>query len=204
MSIHLRGGLMKPRNTRDKILATCRKLFNAKGVSVVTTAGIAEAVGINEGNLYYYFKKKADILGVLFEQFTEEQMQLLDGEQDMHLWFQLMWDWRFFYRDSMALFTLQPSLRQSLQDMSNRVQERALAKLLEMVEQGLLKASEAELKVLLENSWIISTYWIEYLHSRHGITRVTRKHLEWGYQQMLALYRPYLLAPGASLLNATE
>ncbi|WP_339490851.1 TetR/AcrR family transcriptional regulator [Pseudomonas sp. EL_65y_Pfl2_R95] len=190
---------MKPRNTREKILATSRKLFNAKGVSVVTTAGIADAVGINEGNLYYYFKKKADLINVLFEQFTEEQMQLLDGQQDMHLWFQLMWDWRFFYRDSMALFTLEPLLRKRLQEMSNRVQERALARLLELVEQGHLRASEDELKMLLENSWIISTYWIEYLHSRHGITRITRKHLELGYQQMLALYRPYLTGNGASL-----
>jgi AcrR family transcriptional regulator len=192
---------MKPRNTREKILATCRKLFNAKGVAVVTTAGIAEAVGINEGNLYYYFKKKADLINVLFEQFTEEQLQLLDGEQDVHMWFQLMWDWRFFYRDSMALFTLEPLLRQRLQEMSNLVQERALIRLLDLVEQGLLNASEEELKVLLENSWIISTYWIEYLHSRHGITRVTRKHLEWGYQQMLALYRPYLPVPNANLFN---
>jgi AcrR family transcriptional regulator len=192
---------MKPRNTREKILATCRKLFNAKGVAVVTTAGIAEAVGINEGNLYYYFKKKADLINVLFEQFTEEQLQLLDGEQDVRMWFQLMWDWRFFYRDSMALFTLEPLLRQRLQEMSNRVQERALVRLLDLVEQGQLKASEEELKVLLENSWIISTYWIEYLHSRHGITRVTRKHLEWGYQQMLALYRPYLPAYNANLFT---
>jgi AcrR family transcriptional regulator len=195
---------MKPRNTREKILATCRKLFNAKGVSVVTTAGIAEAVGINEGNLYYYFKKKADILNVLFDQFTEEQMQLLDGNQDVHLWFQLMWDWRFFYRDSMALFTLEPLLRQRLQEMSDRVQTRALARLLEMVEQGQLNASEEELKVLLENSWIISTYWIEYLHSRHGITRVTRKHLETGYQQMLALYRPYLPGHAERFLKPSD
>lgn len=192
---------MKLRNTRDKILVTCRKLFNAKGVSMVTTAGIAEAVGINEGNLYYYFKKKADIVNELFEQFTQEQLKLLEGEQDMHLWFQLMWDWRFFYRDSMALFTLEPLLRQRLREMSNLVQERALARLLELVEDDQLKATEEELKVLLENSWIISTYWIEYLHSRHGITRVTRKHLEWGYQQMLALYRPYLTAHAPGFLK---
>ncbi|PRB76502.1 TetR/AcrR family transcriptional regulator [Pseudomonas sp. MYb185] len=192
---------MKLRNTRDKILVTCRKLLNAKGVSMVTTASIAEAVGINEGNLYYYFKRKADIVNALFEQFTAEQLTLLEGEQDMRLWFQLMWDWRFFYRDSMALFTLEPLLRQRLREMSNLVQERALARLLELVEEGQLKASEEELKVLLENSWIISTYWIEYLHSRHGITRVTRKHLEWGYQQMLSLYRPYLSAHAPSFFK---
>lgn len=192
---------MKLRNTRDKILVTCRKLFNAKGVSAVTTAGIAEAVGINEGNLYYYFKKKADILNALFDQFAEEQLKLLEGEQDMRMWFQLMWDWRFFYRDSMTLRTLEPLLRQRLREMSNLVQDRALIRLLELVEAGQLKASEEELRVLLENSWIISTYWIEYLHSRHGITRITRKHLEWGYQQMLALYRPYLTPHAPSFLQ---
>jgi hypothetical protein len=57
-----------------------------------------------------------------------------------------------------------------------------------MAKRGRLDATDGEIEMLLENAWIISTYWIEYLHSRHGITHVTKKHLSWGYRQMKALF----------------
>ncbi|MBM7060304.1 TetR family transcriptional regulator [Pseudomonas sp. UL073] len=189
---------MKRQSTREQILITCRKLFNAKGIAAVTTAAIAEDVGINEGNLYYYFKKKADIVNALFEQFAEKQLQVAADGQKLQLWFQLMWEWRFFYRDSMFIFTLEPALRLQLRELSNKVQGYGRSKLQEMVRLGQLRASEEELEILLENCWIISTYWIEYLQSRHGITRVTKKHLEWGYKQMASLFHPYLVRPAAA------
>ncbi|HDZ57275.1 MAG TPA: TetR/AcrR family transcriptional regulator [Pseudomonas xinjiangensis] len=184
---------MKRQSTRERILVTCRKLFNAKGVIAVTTAAIAEAVGINEGNLYYYFKKKSDVITALFEQFSEEQLAIAARDQDLQAWFQLMWEWRFFYRDSVTIFTMEPALRARLHALSDQVQDHGRAKLREMVSNGRLNATESQLEVLLENSWIISTYWIEYLHSRHGINRVTKKHLAWGYRQMSALFEPYLV-----------
>ena len=197
---------MKRQSTREQILATCRKLFNGNSVAAVTTAGIADAVGINEGNLYYYFKKKTDILNALFEQFAAEQLKLASQDQHLRHWFELMWEWRFFYRDSMIIFSMEPAMRLQLQDMSDQVQARSRRKLQEMISLGQLRATEAELDVLLENSWIISTYWIEYLHSRHGITRVTKKHLSWGYKQMAALFEPYLIradaAPQDTFLSA--
>lgn len=184
---------MKRQNTRERILLTCRKLFNGSGVAAVTTAAIAEAAGINEGNLYYYFKKKADIVSELFEQFAAEQLRVASQQDDLHLWFQLMWEWRFFYRDSMTLFGLDPSLRPRLQTLSDAVQAHGRAKLLAMIGSGRMNLREEQIEALLENAWIVSTYWIEYLHSRHGIVRVTRKHLNWGYNQMAALFEPYLV-----------
>ncbi len=185
---------MKRQSTRDKILVTCRKLFNGKTVAAVTTAAIAEAVGINEGNLYYYFKKKSDVVTALFEQFAAKQLLIAEKDQSLRHWFELMWEWRFFYRDTTAILAMDPTLRARLQQLADQVQSRGRLKLLEMIELGQLNASEAELDVLLENCWIISTYWIEYLHSRHGITRVTKKHLDWGYRQMASLFQPYLVA----------
>lgn len=186
---------MKRQTTRDRILVTCRKLFNAKTVSAVTTAAIADAVGINEGNLYYYFKKKSDVVAALFEQFAAKQLQVAEQDQSLRDGFHVMWEWRFFYRDTMAILAMDPALRVQLQHLADQVQARGRLKLLEMIELGQLKASEAELDVLLENCWIISTYWIEYLHARHGITRVTKKQLDWGYRQVAALFQPYLVKP---------
>ena len=55
--------------TRAKILDACRALFNERGPAEVTTAEIAQAVGISEGNLHYHFRRKQQILVALFDEF---------------------------------------------------------------------------------------------------------------------------------------
>jgi hypothetical protein len=135
------------------------------------------------------------VVAALFEQFAAKQLLIAEKDQSLRDWFQLMWEWRFFYRDTMAILAMDPTLRVHLKQLADQVQSRGRAKLMEMIELGQLTTTEAELDVLLENCWIISTYWIEYLHSRHGITRVTKKHLDWGYRQMAALFHPYLVQP---------
>ena len=60
------------RKTRDKVLEASLELFNARGVRSVTTAEIARTVGINEGNLYYYFQKKEQLVTALFVAFEAE------------------------------------------------------------------------------------------------------------------------------------
>src|ERR1700722_18126853 len=46
---------VEPQSTKGRVLLACLQLFNERGVSNVTTAEIAATVGINQGNLYYYF-----------------------------------------------------------------------------------------------------------------------------------------------------
>src|SRR5882672_10032378 len=54
-----RGAKTRGAKTRVRILSACRQLFNERGLSNVTTADIANAVGINEGNLYYHLAQGA-------------------------------------------------------------------------------------------------------------------------------------------------
>src|SRR3990167_2717606 len=66
--------------TRDKILQTALQLFNQWGVPNVTLRRIAAEMGISQGNLNYYFKKREDIIEALFGQlmvtFEEEKAKL--------------------------------------------------------------------------------------------------------------------------------
>lgn len=66
--------------TRDKILQTALLLFNQWGVPNVTLRRIAAEMGISQGNLNYYFKKREDIIEALFGQlmitFEEEKAKL--------------------------------------------------------------------------------------------------------------------------------
>ena len=192
--------------TRDRVLAACRDLFNARGPAAVTTAEIAAAVGINEGNLYYHFQRKEQILEALFSDFERR----LEAVATAHApaagparyapylagWFTLMWEWRFFYRDGGTIFRLAPSLRARLKTLSDAGQDHVRQALAGMQAAGLLDADPAETEHLIVNAWIVSTYWIDYLRSRRGLDEVRREHLDWGAAQVASLFRPYLTEAG--------
>jgi len=192
-----------PPTTRERILEACRRLFNERGPVAVTTAEIAAAVDINEGNLYYYFKKKEQIVLALFDQFEQAlrefgERQLANEEDDgahedgLKAFFKLAWEWRFFYRDAATLYQLAPDLRARNVALAAATHESSRRVLQRRVEHGKLQASPAALERLVVNTWIVSTFWIEYLQVTQGLTRITRKHLDAGYEQVQALYRPYV------------
>lgn len=202
----------KRQNTRKRILAACRELFNERGPADVTTAQIAVAVGINEGNLYYHFKRKEQILEALFGEFAQELQEAASaglgyGDQPQRYidylggWFTLMWEWRFFYRDGSLVYRLAPSLRPRLQELSDHGQDCVRRVLESQKSAGLIEADAEEIERLIVNAWIVSAYWIDYLRSRHGVAKITRTHLGWGALQVLSLFRPYLTPAGIEALD---
>ena len=100
----------RPRRTRERIVETSLVMFNRLGEPNVTTADIADEMGISPGNLYYHFRNKDEIIGELFAALERRLDALLDprvsGGVDvedlwlfLHLLFEAMWDYRFLYRD---------------------------------------------------------------------------------------------------------
>jgi AcrR family transcriptional regulator len=198
--------------TRTRILETCKDLFNERGPLAVTTAEIAAAVGIQEGNLHYHFNRKEQILETLFGQFEQalRAVAMADAGQDdppgryaayLSGWFGLMWDWRCFYRDSALIYDLAPALRPRLDALNAELQGQVLRVLEGMAEAGLLKASGKQMDELVVNAWIVSTYWIDYLRSRRGIRVLTREHIDWGASQVFSLFAPYLTKAGNAAVN---
>jgi AcrR family transcriptional regulator len=99
-----------PRRTRERILELSLQLFNTYGEPNVNTTIIAEEMRISPGNLYYHFKNKDDIVNSIFQQFEREIDRLLTVPEDrapnvedawlfLHVLFELIWKYRFFYRD---------------------------------------------------------------------------------------------------------
>ena len=194
--------------TRLRILAACRELFNERGPGEVTTAQIAAAVGINEGNLYYHFKRKEQILEALFGQYEARLREVAAANRNvvddparhgdyLRGWFNLMWEWRFFYRD---IGRHAPSLSPKVQELSEYGQEQVRLMLETQARMGLIEARPEDIDRLLVNSWIIATYWIDYLRLRHGVTAITREHIRWGAEQVASLFVPYLTPAGKKLL----
>lgn len=57
---------------REEILDTAATLFATLGIADVSTGRIATDTGISAGNLYYWFRNKAEIVRALFARWMEE------------------------------------------------------------------------------------------------------------------------------------
>ncbi len=193
-------------STRDRILEACRNLFNERGPSKVTTAEIADSVGISEGNLHYHFQRKDQIVEALFDRFVDAlaragrplDVQAAQHTQYLEGWFETMWEWRLFY--TAVTYHLAPSLQPRLSALTRTGQEQVGGMLDAMVRDGLLRASPAELEALVVNAWIIGGSWIDYVGARQGVATITREHLRWGRAQVEALFAPYTVAQPARAL----
>ncbi len=189
--------------TRDRILEVCRTLFNERGPAEVTTAEIAQGVGISEGNLHYHFRRKEQIVVALFDLFEAANDRAGKPDDDLKRrpephrqylagWFNMMWEWRMFY--AAGVYRLAPSLQPRLMKLTDHGQSQVRGVLHELVREGVLRADPAAIDQLVVNAWIVASYWIDYLRSRQGVATITRDHLRWGFAQVEALFTPYAKA----------
>jgi len=100
--------------TKEHILSTALQLFNEQGTAGISTNHIAEAAGISPGNLYYHYRNKEAIIRALFEQLfalwdtklalQDDRLPTLDDLQGLvRTNFEIMWAYRFVYRELLAL-----------------------------------------------------------------------------------------------------
>ncbi|MGJ4854825.1 TetR/AcrR family transcriptional regulator [Labrys sp. KB_33_2] len=196
--------------TRGRIVSLALGLFNENGPDRVTTAQIAAAAGINEGNLYYHFRTKETLVAAVLDRFEADAMALLaegtEGTADpatsfglLERWFALIWEYRFLLRDMIGLLALSPELRLRVRALSAHLRGavETLAQVLR--ERGLLVVPDDQFQPLLANLWIVATYWALYLDVHEGIDALTPEHLAWGLGQVRSLLRPYL-APSLQAL----
>jgi len=185
--------------TRERVLAVTLGLFNAQGPEGVTTADIALACEINEGNLYYWFKRKADIIEALFGQFEAAMIAVAESELGdpadarsyQHYqrgWFDLMRQFRFFYRDSVILRKLAPQMTGRMQILNARSQAAVREVLRLMRAHGLLAISDADMDVLINNLWIVSGHWMDFFMVTFGRPPVSDEDLAWGYKHVQRLF----------------
>lgn len=200
--------------TRDRILKAALLLFNERGEAHVSLAQIAGKLDISEGNLWYHFRTKRDLIAALFaglEERIERTLsrrpthanQLADYAEYARQSFRDIWEHRFLYRhrcDPEAESALALRIA-ALIERSHRHTERILA---DMVARKLLRASAQEITELAVNAWIISRYWLDYRQERHGLARISEADLEGGVKQLFALYRPYLTEVARAQIGAED
>lgn len=205
----------KPRQkrTRDKILEAGLNLFNERGPDRVTTAEIALAVDINEGNLYYHFRTKESLVLALFARFEADAMMLVatvDGADEaaatyagfLRQWFSLVWNYRFLFRDLVGLVALAPGLVEPVRTISAAMRLAVGDIVKRMQSAGLVDIPDSERDAVLTNLWIVSTYWAAYLNLQEGVSEFGPQQLDWGLRQVSSLFRPYLSAEAKAALEA--
>jgi AcrR family transcriptional regulator len=157
---------------RERILEVALSLFNEQGTGAVSTNHIAEAAGISPGNLYYHYRNKEEIIRALFEllfdawdktfQLPIDRVPTLDDlDALIAANYQLIWEYRFAYREQAVLLRNDPELHERYLAIRQRGYEGFAALIDAFIDAGVLSplSDPQELKVLTELCWIVSEQW---------------------------------------------
>lgn len=192
-------------STRDKILNAALELFNKHGTAAVSTNHIAAEIGISPGNLYYHFRNKEDIISALFERLFsawDETFQLPSGRapklDDFEAMiagnYQVIWEYRFIYREMAALLRNDSDLHARYLEV-RKSGYRGFVDLIDaFANAGILKRPDnpGELKALTELCWIVSELWPVNLElSGRDLDAAGVKE---GVALMHHLFRPYMVS----------
>lgn len=162
-------------SNRERILNSALKLFNRSGSADITTNHIAQACNISPGNLYYHFRNKEQIIAQLFEQMIsewDEESTRLDLsqaphiiiEQQLHMVFRYVWDYRFIHRELASLLQTDRRLKQRIQQVLKLRLQQVLQLIDFMITQEYLAPmNDTEKQLLADNILFYALFWQAYL-----------------------------------------
>ena len=211
----------KPRRTAERILDTTLDLFNRLGEPNVSTTLISAEMGISPGNLYYHYPAKEELITKLFDRYDQALGELLRAADDVadvedawlffHMLFELIWSYRFLYRDINELLSNNRRLESQFPFILQRKARAVQAVLDGIGRRG--DGSPASLSVAGQDAApvatamvVVLTYWLSYEYVKNP-----RKALEpesagaallRGAFHVLTLLAPYLDDDGREHLGA--
>src|SRR6186713_1544847 len=165
-----------PRRTAERILEVTLDLFNRFGEPNVSTTLISAELNISPGNLYYHYPAKDELINSLFDRYEAALGQLLhaaDGVRDvedawffLHTLFELIWQYRFLYRDLNDLLSKNRRLETHFQSVL-KDKARAIRALLDgMSRSGAVRIDSRELDATATSMVVVLTYWLSYEYVR--------------------------------------
>jgi AcrR family transcriptional regulator len=195
-----------PRRTAERILETSLDLFNRFGEPNVSTTLISAELGISPGNLYYHYPAKDELINSLFDRYDKSLGELLNaagGVRDvedawffMHTLFELIWQYRFLYRDLNDLLSKNRRLETHFQWVLKNKTRAIRAMLDSMSHSGALAIDSREVEATATSMVVVLTYWLsfEYVRDpRRALEPETAQlALLRGAHHVLNLLAPYL------------
>ncbi|MFD1710202.1 TetR/AcrR family transcriptional regulator [Ottowia sp. GY511] len=206
-----------PRRTAERILAATLELFNRFGEPNVSTTVISAELNISPGNLYYHFPSKDELVNTLFDQYEARVVVLLAASDDvrdledawffLHTLFELIWAYRFLYRDLNHLL----SRNRRLETHFPAILMRKKGALRVMLDQLLAPdADDAATRDAVAASMVVLlTYWLSYEYVLQPRTAMEPENAQdallRGAYHVLSLMAPHLPdAPREHLKALTE
>jgi AcrR family transcriptional regulator len=189
--------------TKERIVGAAVRLFNERGTAAVSTNHIAEEADISPGNLYYHFRNKEEIIRAIFGRMMAAWEATFELPQDrapnltdlrgmLEETYSVLWEYRFFYREFVALLRRDPELGQSYRE----VREGGLANteflLGSFVAGGILREPEdpEALPDLAKLFWLIVEFWLPFVEM--GEEAVVPERSREGVGLMMRVLKPYM------------
>jgi len=211
----------KPRRTAERILDTTLDLFNRLGEPNVSTTLISAEMGISPGNLYYHYPAKEELITKLFDRYDQALTELLRAADDVadvedawlffHMLFELIWDYRFLYRDLNELLSNSRRLETHFPFVLQR-KTKAVQAVLDGLGRGRAGPSSAlslagrDAAPTAAAMTVVLTYWLSYEYvrnPRHALEPESAgPALSRGAFHVLTLLAPYLDDDGRRHLDA--
>jgi AcrR family transcriptional regulator len=195
-----------PRRTAERILEVTLELFNRFGEPNVSTTLISAEMGISPGNLYYHYPAKDELINSLFDRYERALNEILNASDNvrdvedawffMHTLFELIWQYRFLYRDLNDLLSKNRRLETHFQFVLKNKTRSIKAMLDSMSRAGAVRLDSREMEPTATSMVVVLTYWLSYEYVRDP-----RKALEpesaqaalmRGAHHVLNLLAPYL------------
>jgi AcrR family transcriptional regulator len=199
--------------TRDRIVETARHLFNEQGYGAVSTAALAAACGIAEGNLWYHFKTKRALLDALGQRFAaviEVRLALIAGADPLADYARLLEvvmeefrDFRFLYRDQPSYGEHADVIAGAAPDWIARTYAQFESHLAALVEANLLDWPRARLRDLAVNTTIILRYGLEHYRELGEPTGAGTGAVRRTLLRHLSLFEHALAPDAATRLSAS-
>ena len=204
------------RRTRERIVETALDLFNRFGAPNVTTTVIADELDISPGNLYYHFSNKDEIVNTILAAFEKEIGETLAAPaagdtgrvltvEDiwlfLHLAFEIIWKYRFFYRDLSDLVSENRTLEMHFkQILAHKIAtSRALCE--GLVRAGEMTASDRDIGALSVNMVLVATYWLSFEFARNPRAVQDTAALSRGVYHVMAMAAPFLSSDSRALFE---
>ena len=201
-----------PRRTAERILEVTLDLFNRFGEPNVSTTLISAELSISPGNLYYHYPAKDELINSLFDRYEHALSELLnagDSVRDvedawffLHSLFELIWQYRFLYRDLNDLLSKNRRLETHVQAVLKNKTRSVKAMLDSMSRANAVSIDSREVEATATSMVVVLTYWLsfEYVRDpRHALEpENAQAALLRGAHHVLNLLIPYL-EPGQRL-----
>jgi AcrR family transcriptional regulator len=196
----------KPRRTAERILEVTLELFNRFGEPNVSTTLISAELNISPGNLYYHYPAKDELINSLFDRYEKALNELLQAAESVrniedawlffHMLFELIWQYRFLYRDLNDLLSKNRRLETHFQFVLKHKSQAVQSVLNALAAGSAIHIDGHQAEAVADAMVVVLTYWLSYEYVRDPRKALEPENaaaaLARGAYHVLSLLMPYL------------